>query len=133
MPDITGIHHLNLTVPDLHRSETWYTELLGLTKLREIDDPRFTKVLLRHPGSGLLLGLTQHKTGPPPETFSEFRTGLDHVAFAVADEAELAAWEARLTALRVPFSPPYESALGRVLVFRDPDNIQLEFYASRGT
>ena len=58
------------------------------------------------------------------------RAGLDHFGFAVASRADLDAWAAKLDGLAiahtgvrdiggpVPFS---------TLVFRDPDNIQLEF------
>ena len=37
------------------------------------------EVLLKHPASGLLIGLLQHPANPG-EPFSEFRTGLDHPA-----------------------------------------------------
>ena len=45
-------------------------------------------------GNGTLLGLHQHGTPAPPEAFSEFRVGLDHVAFGCADRAELEKWAA---------------------------------------
>jgi glyoxylase I family protein len=86
------------------------------------------KVFLRHDGLQARLGLTQHRDGGQ-EVFDETRVGLDHLAFAVADRAELDAWSTRLTAAAVVHSPvaAANSIPGAaVFVFRDPDNIQLE-------
>lgn len=130
MPDMTGVHHINFSVPDLKKSTVWYSEVLGLTRLREMEDPqgRWTKIIFRHPGSGLVFGLTEH-TSNTGERFSEFHTGMDHIAFAVSDRNELEAWSARFDQLGIEHSSIYQSAMGWVLVFRDPDNIQLEMYA----
>ena len=35
MPDVSGIHHVSVTVTDVERSVPWFSELLGLTKLME--------------------------------------------------------------------------------------------------
>ena len=72
-------------------------------------------------------------TGMAARTRSTSRAGLDHLAFAVADREELDAWAARLTDAAVVHSPvtAANSVPGAaVLVFRDPDNIQLELFAS---
>jgi catechol 2,3-dioxygenase-like lactoylglutathione lyase family enzyme len=61
------------------------------------------------------------------------RVGLDHLAFAVADRTALDAWADRLSAAGVVHSPiaPANSIPGAaVLVFRDPDNIQLELFTA---
>jgi glyoxylase I family protein len=88
------------------------------------------KVFLRHNGLHARMGLTQHRGGAQ-DVFDETRVGLDHLAFAVADRSELDAWALRLAAAGVAHSPiaPANSIPGAaVLVFRDPDNIQLEFF-----
>jgi catechol 2,3-dioxygenase-like lactoylglutathione lyase family enzyme len=130
MPDIAGIHHINLTVRDLARSVAWYSRLFGAPKaFDDVDEQQgWAKAGLRHPGSGLFINFTQHR-GSAGEAFDERRTGLDHVAFRVADRAELEAWRARLEELGVEHSPIKEAGYGDVLTFRDPDNIQLEIYA----
>ena len=66
--------------------------------------------------------LSQH--GIP--CFAESRTGLDHVSFGVANRAELDKWQARFAELGVDQSPINDREGYAVLVFRDPDNIQLE-------
>ena len=88
------------------------------------------KVFLRHDGLQARLGLTQHRHGSQ-DAFDETR-GLDHLAFTVADREELDAWAARLAEAAVAHSPitGANSVPGAaVLVFPDPDNIQLELFA----
>ena len=61
--------------------------------------------------------------------FDETRIGLDHLSFGVTDRAELDAWVTRLEAARAQYSriTTANSIPGAaVVVFRDPDNIQLE-------
>jgi len=128
MPDVSGIHHVSVTVTDIERSVPWYSELLGLTKLMEESHPDGTgyAVVLGKPDWSMCVGLHTHPTNER-ERFSESRTGLDHIGFMVSGLAELKAWESRLTALGVEHSPVNDQGGYAVLVFRDPDNIQLEF------
>ena len=130
MPELTGLHHIAITVTDLDRSVPWYQETLGLTTLMADDHPagdgRY--VLLADPTFAVLVGLHVHPTNSG-ETFAEARTGLDHVGFGVADRAALEAWAARLTELGVEHSPIDDQPAYSVVVFRDPDNVQLEFIA----
>ena len=76
----------------------------------------------------MILTLYQHPANRG-EHFAETRTGLDHISFAVAGRAELKEWGRRLTDNGVEHSPVAEDPFGAVLVFRDPDNIQLELVA----
>ena len=130
---IRGIHHLGLTVRDVDASAAWYEEVLGFRRVGEFTAPGGArrKVFLRHDGLQARLGLTQHRHGSQ-DAFDETRAGLDHLAFAVADRAELEGWAARLANAAVVHSPitAANSVPGAaVLVFRDPDNIQLELFA----
>ena len=88
------------------------------------------KVFLRHDGLGARIGLTEHATADRTP-FDETRIGLDHLAFQVDTQADLRAWERRLTEHDLQFTPiaPANSIPGAfVLVLRDPDNIQLELF-----
>jgi len=60
--------------------------------------------------------------------FGETRTGLDHVSFSVGSRDELTEWEKTLRDRGVPVSAISDQPWGSVLVFRDPDNIQLELF-----
>lgn len=70
----------------------------------------------------------RHHFGAGTARFDETRTGLDHVSFAVCDMDELNRWQKHLEELKIEHSPISESDSGAVLVFRDPDHIQLEFF-----
>jgi catechol 2,3-dioxygenase-like lactoylglutathione lyase family enzyme len=129
---IQGLHHIGLTVRDADTSAEWYVQVLGFQRDGGYESPDGArrKVFLRHPGLRIRLGLTEHRKSPG-DRFDEMRVGLDHLAFAVADRAALDAWAARLSAAGVVHSPitPANSIAGAaVLVFRDPDNIQLELF-----
>lgn len=133
MPKLTSVHHLALTVTDVERSVPWYARVLDLEESHRREDPEtgVHKVVLKSAGDGFSVVLVQH-----PDTdrrcFDERRTGLDHVAFSVTSKAELCEWEERLSEYGVSYRPPRESRTfegSSVIVFRDPDGIQLEIWS----
>lgn len=131
MPEFASVSHLDLSVSDVESSASWYSEVLGLRRLRRADLDNRIMIVLRHDASGLIIGLNQHNV-PVAERFDERRPGLDHVGFAVTERKDLDDWQARLASLGVTHSPVQDTAsgAGAALVFRDPDNIQLEFWWS---
>ena len=132
MPEFAGVSHLDLSVSDVESSARWYCDVLGLRRLRRADLDNRIMIVLRHDDTGLIIGLNQHRE-PSADRFDERRPGLDHVGFTVAERGALDAWQARLAELGVEHSPVQDSpsGSGAALVFRDPDNIQLEFWWSR--
>lgn len=128
MPEFTGIHHVAITVTDVDRSLPWYRDVLGLVQLMEEKHPDGAGqvVVLAKPDFSCCIGLHTHNANES-ERFLESRTGLDHFSLGVASRDELGAWEQRLTELGVEHSPITDREGFSVLVFRDPDNIQLEF------
>jgi len=131
VPEITGRVEVTLTVADAARSVAWYSNLLGMETRYDFtaSDAPMRYVSLVEPTSGLLLCLVSHmsKDGQP---FSELRFGLDHLEFLVARREDLDEWAARLDQLGIEHSGvkvlPYTP--NSMLTFRDPDNIQLEFF-----
>jgi glyoxylase I family protein len=135
-PGVTGIHHISLTVSDIEASAAWYQRLLGAARLPmkfdhyEREETGYG-VLLVDQRSGLVIGLHTN-TGNGGEPFDEACTGLDHVGFNVCTRDELEVWAAWLDKLGIEHSgirdgdEPFAFA---TLVFRDPDNIQLELFA----
>jgi glyoxylase I family protein len=87
--------------------------------------------VLACPSSGWVVGVREYP-GHARDRFDEFRTGLDHFAFAVASRADLEAWVRELETRGIEHSPIAETPIGQVIVFRDPDNIQLEFWLPAG-
>ena len=128
MPGIEGINHITLTVTDVERSREWYESVLGFRTLNVLEIGGYRMVVLGDPRSGTVIALDR-KSGAEGDPFDETRTGLDHLSFTVRDIDELRAWRAHLERLGVPHSPMAEDPFGLVLVFRDPDNIQLELFA----
>ncbi len=131
--ELSGIGHIALNVRDLERSVEWYGEVLGFSPLFPFNTEDFDRQILMHP-SGAIVALTTHHHPDAQDEFSEHRTGLDHLAFGVADQAALEAWADKLDELGVEHSgvsitPVTGSAL---LAFRDPSGIALELYAQIG-
>lgn len=129
IPTITGISHVDLSVTDLDRSEAFYCELLGATRVLDgrSDHNHLSSRYVLHPDSFVIIGLVQHDNSTAV-SFDEHRVGLDHLAFNVSSRAELEAWLTRLDDQGVSHSGITEEDLWDVLVVRDPDNIQLEFF-----
>jgi hypothetical protein len=67
------------------------------------------------------------------DVFDEFRIGLDHIAFGCASREELESWPARLDALGIEHGEILDRSYGSGLAFRDPDNIQLDFFLPIGS
>jgi glyoxylase I family protein len=127
VPSITGGHHVALTVSDADRSAEWYCGLLNMQVALAGDSEEVKSRVLAHSESGWFLDVRQYPTRHADD-FDEFRTGLDHFAFGVATRAELEEWEGELSSRGITFTPIADTPNGSVIVFRDPDNIQLEFW-----
>lgn len=128
-PTITGVSHIDLTVTDLDRSEAFYTDLLGASRVLDgrSDHNHLSSRYLLHPESLLIIGLVQHDELAAHQ-FDERQVGLDHLSFNVADREQLDAWVLHLDRLSIDHSGVTEEEYWNVLVFRDPDNIQLEIF-----
>ena len=134
VPPMTGLHHFSPTVSDVEASAEWYGRVLGLGRLpvtfpHHLVEESGYAVLLMDPRSGVTIGL-HHNEGNKGERFDECRTGLDHISFSVAERTDLDAWTAWLDGQGVAHSGVQEVTEPipfSTIVFRDPDNIQLEF------
>jgi catechol-2,3-dioxygenase len=129
-PAFTGISHLDLSVSDVEASSAWYERVLGLRRLRRVDLPSRTMIVMLAKDAGLVVGLNAHAERPDGR-FDERRAGLDHVGFAVPRREDLDAWQAHLASMDVEHSPVADTESGAALVFRDPDHIQLEIWWTR--
>ena len=131
---ITGIHHISITARDVEASAAWYEQVLGMNRLpitfphHDCEDTGYA-VLLMDAASGLTIGL-HHNAGNDGVPFDEAKCGLDHLGIGVPNRASLDAWAAKLDGLGIAHSgirDITEPLPFATLVFRDPDNIQLEF------
>jgi len=129
VPEFPPIAHVAVTVTDLERSTRWYSELLAAEPVLDEDEQAggFHHTVFALSG-GQLLGLHTHPRGTG-DRFEEYRTGLDHLAFACRDRSELESWTARLDELGIAHGAIKDAHYGSGLSFRDPDGIALEFFA----
>jgi len=137
-PTRPALHHLALTVTDLDASIAWYQQAFGIKQQMEEEHKGGVGKLLADETFQFVIVLHRHDSNGG-ESFAETRTGMDHVGLAVPTRADLEAWQAKLESVGVvraeaadrPLtqSPIADRPYGSVLVFRDPDNIQLEMYA----
>ena len=130
------LHHIALTVTDVDASVAWYEKVFQIPHVADVPHEGGVGKLLR--GDVLGIVLHHHETNDG-ERFAETKTGLDHVGFNVGTRDDLVRWQAHLAELGVervevadrPLtqSPIADDWYGSVLVFRDPDNIQLELFS----
>lgn len=135
------LHHIALTVTDLAASIRWYEEVFGLRYQKDIPHDGGVGSLLADETRALIIVLHRHDTNESAQ-FRETVTGLDHVGLRVPRREDLVSWQAHLEAhgverRAVADRPSTQSAISdeayaSVLVFRDPDNIQLELSCPPG-
>lgn len=132
MAGFPSITHVAVTVSDLARSTAWYTTLFGSGPVLDEDEQSgtFHHTVFALEG-GQLFGLHTH-TQAQDQSFDEHGPGLDHVAFACADRAQLATLAARLDDLGISHGGIKDAHYGSGVSFRDPDGIALEFFAPPG-
>ena len=128
MPEHMGISHIDLTVLDCERAADWWQDVMGFALVHRTSGETFETRSLVHP-SGVAVTVMTHDGTPELGAFDERRVGLDHLAFRVADRDELQRWVSHLDAKGVTHSGIIDIGYGPTLVFRDPDNVQLEFYS----
>ena len=128
MAGFPGLGHVAVTVTDIDRGREWYSKLFGTQPALDEDAGNFYHVVWALEG-GSLFGIHTHPRDNDQPDFSEFRTGLDHIAFACSSRADLEAWETRLDDLGITHGGIVDAPYGSGLSFRDPDNLPLEFFA----
>ena len=130
MPSITGFSHISFSVSDRERSVAWYQEVMGFDRHSEVTADTFTRTRMRHPDAGVMITLTEHGQGAG-DRFAETRTGMDHLSLHVPSIEDLQAWKRRFEEHGVDHSEIKEAGPGSAMItFRDPDNIQLELFAT---
>lgn len=121
------MHHVCLRVSDYNRAKEFYTDTLGFPMV--LEQPNLfimmagsTAVAIRGPENGT----------PEGDAFNPFRIGLDHLALACDDEAELNRVAQALQDAEIENTGvKTDETLGKNYVaFKDPDRISWEFYMS---
>jgi catechol 2,3-dioxygenase-like lactoylglutathione lyase family enzyme len=129
MSPFPAFNHYALTVSDLERSIEWYERLVGSPPVAVIEEDDFRAALWFEP----MLAIHANRHQLEGDVFDELRIGLDHIAFGCTSREELESWPARLDALGIEHGEILDRPYGAGLAFRDPDNIQLEFFLPKGS
>lgn len=135
------LSHIALTVTDLDASLEWYAKVFDIKLFMEGPHDGGYAKMMADDAMALVIVLHRHDVNGG-ELFSERDTGLDHVGLSVPTRDDLVAWQAHLedcgvvradtAAKPLTQSPIADEPYGSVLVFRDPDNIQLELFWQAG-
>jgi glyoxylase I family protein len=120
-----GVHHIALRSTDLQGSKRFYADTLGFKVIMEAEN------LFLFLAGGTAVGVRGPEAGTPTgDQFNPYRVGLDHIALACEDEAELERVARALAEAGVENTGvKVDETLGkRYVAFKDPDRIAWEFY-----
>lgn len=118
----SGLNHVILTISDINKSRAFYKGLLGFN-VKSFADGLYFEV----GNLGFFLFPSNHPISN--DRFSEFRIGLDHLAFTAPNEEALHNLAEKLIAAGVDTKGIETYHTGnKYVAFRDPDNIQLEYW-----
>ena len=137
----SGFSHVRITVTDIARSKAFYDQVFGwpvaVDRSGSVDEPGvkdspadfFGGTVYQTP-EGKLFGLRPAGT----TGFDPDRTGLDHVAFAVASRADLERAATALGEAGIEHGEVTDltDAGIAILSFQDPDDINVELTAPLG-
>ena len=124
---VQALGHVVLKVRDLHRSEGFYSGVLGMRVISRISDPRMTFFTLGTPGIHHDFALME--LGPAAPKPEHDATGLAHVAFKVGNSAEtLSLVRKVLHASGTPVLYEAERTFTKSVHVLDPDGNEIELY-----
>lgn len=120
--ETSGLNHIIMTIKDVKISQAFYGDLLGFD-LEKIADGFFFVV------GGVTIFFFPSSHPLPDDRFNEFRIGLDHLSFTAPSETALQSLADKLQTAGVDTKGVETYHTGnRYVAFRDPDNIQLEYW-----
>jgi glyoxylase I family protein len=127
MLHLTKIHHIAIIASDYSKSKAFYTEVLGLTVLREVYREARQSYKLDLALNGEYVIELFSFPDPPARPSRPEATGLRHLAFEVGD---LDATIQELTNHGVVAEPIRvdEFTRKRFTFIADPDDLPIEFY-----
>ena len=137
---VKSLHHIAIRVRDPEASRRFYEDVLGFPFMEIPVSGAMTTEWEDAPAEGKLLALQAGDTfvilepplqgTGPDDRFNERRIGVDHLAFGVEGRDDLEGLERSLRDAGVDTAGiEHDPVLDKDYVaFRDPDNVQWEFY-----
>lgn len=124
--DISGIDHIAINICDSEKSKDFYSRILGFPQLETVDHGDCEITYFSLPNGTRLEMFDYHGKNRSPEHRNR-DSGKRHLAFK---EREVAAHEVLLRSQGVEITLPtcdLPDLNARVLLFRDPNDITIEF------
>jgi glyoxylase I family protein len=120
-----GLHHVALRSADFQRSRKFYVETLGFPVAMETDN-----LVIFLVGNAAVGVRGAEPDTPAGDSFNPHRVGLDHIAMACEDEAEIDRVAGQLSGEGIwNTGAKMDPTLGKKYVaFKDPDGIKWELY-----
>ena len=127
MLTLNKIHHIAILCSDYQKSKTFYTEVLGLTIIREIYREERQSYKLDLALNGIYVVELFSFPNPPQRSSRPEAVGLRHLAFEVINLEETITF---LTSKNIEAEPIRidETTEKRFTVIADPDLLPIEFY-----
>ena len=127
MLTLNKIHHIAILCSDYRKSKTFYTEVLGLTIIREIYREERQSYKLDLALNGLYVVELFSFPDPPKRPSRPEAVGLRHLAFEVINLDETIAFLKRKNVECEPLRID-ETTEKRFTFIADPDELPIEFY-----
>lgn len=127
MLQINKTHHIAIICSDYQKSKAFYTDILGLTIIREIYREERQSYKLDLALNGVYTIELFSFPNPPERTSRPEACGLRHLAFEVNDIEKTVAF---LSSKKITSEPirTDETTQKRFTFIADPDDLPIEFY-----
>jgi len=127
MLTLNKVHHIAILCSDYQKSKTFYTEVLGLTIIREIYREERQSYKLDLALNGTYIVELFSFPNPPQRPSRPEAVGLRHLAFEVINLEETIAF---LNTKKIESEPIRidETTEKRFTFIADPDQLPIEFY-----
>lgn len=135
-----GVHHIDLTVKDAHKSRAFYESVLGFMGYRyaspisDVSDaaPNGYDFDLRVGDEFCSIGILSARGESAERAHDRYSPGLHHIAWTAQSRADVDAMYAHLqalgaTILDAPAEYPRYGAGYYAVFFADPDGLKLEY------
>ena len=127
MLSINKVHHIAIICSDFQKSKAFYTEILGLTIIREIYREERQSYKLDLALNGIYTIELFSFPNPPQRTSRPEAAGLRHLAFEVDDLDQTVHFLSSKNIVSEPIRID-ETTNKRFTFIADPDNLPIEFY-----
>ncbi|MET0759322.1 MAG: VOC family protein [Flavobacterium sp.] len=127
MLSLNKVHHIAIICSDYQKSKAFYTEILGLSIIREIYREQRQSYKLDLALNGIYTIELFSFPNPPQRTSRPEATGLRHLAFEVDDLDQTVHFLSSKNIVSEPIRID-ETTKKRFTFIADPDNLPVEFY-----